>query len=367
MVRPRGTYAPFHEWVDPNGYRLSDRVWRTSVDVRARIDRLVDYHISQGTGAVEIARLMEPFLTPGAQGIKTKTPYGTEGSFSARRLARSEISAAAGRATVNAASVNPFVESIQWVLSGSHPESDECDANARGGVNGDGIYPVADVPRYPNHPQCCLPGQLVQTRHGAVPIEKIEVGDEVLTHRGRYRRVLAAWATPHDGMIYDCLTGRGNFALTGNHPVLTRCGWVNAEDMQLGNEVLYASANIVHYNAILSIRQRHYTGPVYNMEVADDHSYTVNGAVVHNCMCSLQPVAAGNVSDLVDSLRAKIDEARGNLLAAVGGQEANTLAGIFNIDWLTRALLNGDLNEAITNAVQSVTARAARSVAASLS
>lgn len=147
-------YDPFHLFVDPNGYRLSDRVWRTSIDVRSRVDLLLDYEISQGTSAVRIAELLEDFLTPGAGSIRTRTPYGREGSYSARRLARTEITAAAGRATINASQANPFVQGVQWVLSGSHPRMDPCDINARGGPNGDGIYPPESVPPYPEHPHC---------------------------------------------------------------------------------------------------------------------------------------------------------------------------------------------------------------------
>lgn len=150
----RGVYDPFHQWVDPNGYRLSDRIWRTSIEVRSRIDRLLDYHIARGTSAVDIAELLEPFLTPQALRQRTVRPYGTEGSYAARRLARTEITAAAGRATVNAAAANPFVERLQWRTSGSHPGFDICDQNARGGPNGDGIYAIAETPPYPSHPNC---------------------------------------------------------------------------------------------------------------------------------------------------------------------------------------------------------------------
>lgn len=158
ITEQRGVYDPFHTWLDPNGYRLSDRVWRTSIDVRTRIDRLLDYEIGRGTGAQRIAALLEDYLTPGASLIRTNTPYGKEGSFAARRLARTEITAAAGRATVNASIANPFVGGIQWRLSHAHRDGDQCDYNAHGGVNGDGVYPPDRVPPYPNHPheKCSL-------------------------------------------------------------------------------------------------------------------------------------------------------------------------------------------------------------------
>jgi hypothetical protein len=154
LVSPAGMYEPYHLWVDPNGYRLSDRVWNTSIHTRSRIDALLEYEISRGTSAVEMAELVERYLTPGARLGRTSTPYGTEGSYAARRLARTEITANAGRATVNSSAANPFVQAIQWVLSPSHPKVDICDDYARGGPNGDGVYPIAQLPQYPPHPFC---------------------------------------------------------------------------------------------------------------------------------------------------------------------------------------------------------------------
>jgi len=148
----RHGYDAFHLFVDRNGYRLSDRIWNTAVDVRSRIDRLMLYHIQQGTAAVKIADLLVPFLTGEEAGRTTRTPYGTVGSYSARRLARTEITAAAGRAVVNANLANPWVAGTKWNLSPSHPKTDNCDNNAAGGENG--VYANDAVPQYPDHPHC---------------------------------------------------------------------------------------------------------------------------------------------------------------------------------------------------------------------
>ena len=161
FVRPRGTYDPFHRFVDPGGFRLSDRIWRSGLGERRAIDRYMEYHISRGTSAVEMARTLEVFLTGGAAAAKTPKPYGTNGSYAARRLARTEITAAAGRATIAMSEANPTVGGVRWVLSPSHKDIDDCDFNARGGPNGDGVYAPGDVPRYPNHPHelCTLSPQ----------------------------------------------------------------------------------------------------------------------------------------------------------------------------------------------------------------
>lgn len=153
----RLSHDPFHLFVDPGGYRLSDRVWNTAREVRRRIDRLLDYHIPRGTSAVELAELLEAYLTPGAVLQRTGRPYGVEGSYAARRLARTEVTAAAGRATVSANLANPYVVGTDWRLSARHPRIDICDELATLGMGGERLrepYPNDAVAVYPPHPHC---------------------------------------------------------------------------------------------------------------------------------------------------------------------------------------------------------------------
>lgn len=173
----RGWYEPFHRFVDPKGHKLSDRVWIDAVEVRSRIDRLLDYHIGRGTPAVEIGNELEAFLTPGAAVQRTNTPYGTEGSYAARRLARTEITAAAGRAVVNASIVNPFVEALKWALSLAHKCCDICDDYAAGGENGDGVYAPDEVPGYPAHPHdwCNLQPVVTKSRAAIVAMLRADM------------------------------------------------------------------------------------------------------------------------------------------------------------------------------------------------
>jgi len=87
-------YDPPHLWVDPNGYRLSDRVWNTSQATRQAIDAYVDDSIKKGIGALEMSKGLTQFLTPGQSLVKTNAPYGTTASYGAMRLARTEITRA---------------------------------------------------------------------------------------------------------------------------------------------------------------------------------------------------------------------------------------------------------------------------------
>lgn len=143
-------YDALHLFVHPDGYRLSDRVWRANARTRNNIDRLLAYHVRNGTAAVDVAKELEKFLKREAKG-RTLKPYGRWGSYEARRLARTEITAAFGRATVAVAQANPFVDKIGWYLSPSRTgEWDcNCEANAAGSP-----YDVNNVPAYPDHPHC---------------------------------------------------------------------------------------------------------------------------------------------------------------------------------------------------------------------
>ena len=151
---PLAQYEAPHAWVDPRGYRLSDRVWDTAGSTRRAIDAYLEDAIRQGKGALAMSKELVQFLDPSQLPIKTNKPYGTKASFSAMRLARTEITRAHGEAHKVAGAMNPFVAGDKWNLSSRHPKPDICDRYARGGPNGDGLYPTGELPPYPPHPQC---------------------------------------------------------------------------------------------------------------------------------------------------------------------------------------------------------------------
>lgn len=154
--RPFATYDPAHLWVDPRGYRLSDRIWDVSTRTRTQIDRIVSEGIQQGRSAVQIADDVEQFLRPLREGVRTRRPYGRNLSYDAMRLSRTEISRAHAQADVMAANLNPYVEGVEVLLSASHPKEDICDELAAGSP-----YPKDDAPVLPAHPHCLCSYRMV--------------------------------------------------------------------------------------------------------------------------------------------------------------------------------------------------------------
>lgn len=140
-------YEPLWVWMDERGYVLSDRIWRTSMDTRSRLDAFLADHIRRGTGALRMSKLLEQFLVPGRAALRTTRPYGSDASFHAMRLGRTEITRQAGQVFLASSRANPFVEAINWNLSGSHPKPDICDDLAAGSP-----YSLDNVPSYPAHP-----------------------------------------------------------------------------------------------------------------------------------------------------------------------------------------------------------------------
>ena len=68
---------------------------------------------------------------------------------------------------------------------------------------------------------CCLPDQIIYTNKGPKEIKDIKPGDMVLTHKGRYRKVLNHWSKSFEGTLYGLNCWTNNIVwLTDEHPVL---------------------------------------------------------------------------------------------------------------------------------------------------
>lgn len=94
--------------------------------------------------------------------------------------------------------------------------------------------------------KCLLPGTGIVTKRGVVPVEDVQVGDQVVTHLGRWRKVTDTSVRPtEDGEMVVQLKGKGLEAitLTGDHKVWAArygyrqsrrfegVGWVPAKEM----------------------------------------------------------------------------------------------------------------------------------------
>src|SRR5205823_423416 len=142
---------------------------------------------------------------------------------------------------------------------------------------------LASLQGYYRKPRCLLPGQEIMTRDGMKPIEDVQIGDEVLTHRGRFRPVVELMRNSHRGEIFGIrLSGRYNRVtwMTGEHPVLIRHrdgsrSWVEAREIAAGRPGAGTWETATNWNSWVCMpRVRSDAAPVRSIRTADYVDWT---------------------------------------------------------------------------------------------
>lgn len=169
---------------------------------------------------------------------------------------------------------------------------------------------------------CFLPGTQVSMADGSrIAIEEVKPGDMVLTHKGRAREVLNKQIR---GGLWNTrkiqVSGVSSIIeATDNHPFLVSRQldadqWLRADELQIGDLVcLLSSIGVGSKAPIISIEEATYDGWVHNMEVAEDHTYVVEGVAVSNCTVDgTQCTKCGHWSADETELCAHVKYSKGN-------------------------------------------------------
>jgi IMP dehydrogenase/GMP reductase len=144
---------------------------------------------------------------------------------------------------------------------------------------------------------CFKKGSKVLTDKGLINIEDINIEDKVLTHTGKFKRVLGTSRRLEEDKLFII----NDIYCTGNHELLV----VNKEYKHLISEKtlkdwsIWISAAFLDNNFLLvdrsdgiklvEITKKEFIDcneQVYDLEVEDDHSYNINGIIVHNSVCT---------------------------------------------------------------------------------
>jgi hypothetical protein len=158
----------------------------------------------------------------------------------------------------------------------------------------------------------CLPaGTVIHTRHGSVAVEKIRVGDEVLSRNQEsgaleYKKVRKL-AAPHlDKLLQLRITGetRGVMA-TPDHPFFVqRTGrskgdWLAMSQLKIGDAILTRRGTWSKITFIATVPKRQI---VYNFEVEDNHNYFIGatGLLAHNSICLFHGTDVASAKDIVE-------------------------------------------------------------------
>ena len=136
---------------------------------------------------------------------------------------------------------------------------------------------------------CFTAGHPVTTAKGIVPIEDIKVGDMVLTHRNRYRKVTAVGNKKSTDVYLLRARNTEDFRVTGNHPFYAasqECwvpDWKKVEDLTTDDYLVEHAGFGLNYYKVISLDKLAAEYTVYNISVDEDESYIVHGRIVHNC------------------------------------------------------------------------------------
>lgn len=144
--------------------------------------------------------------------------YYAFGESRAMTIARTELAAAHVAGNVEGwkqADVN--VTGKRWILGDTHPQEDECDDAADAGVVGvdEDFVPGIDLP--PAHPNAVLEGS-------------------AFASYGELQQMVRAW---YVGPAITIFCESKHVTIGPNHPMLTARGFVRAEEIQEGDELLY--------------------------------------------------------------------------------------------------------------------------------
>lgn len=156
---------------------------------------------------------------------------------------------------------------------------------------------------YPDGNDHCLTGDtIVNTTNGGIRIDQL-IGKTGTVYCYDEQEKQAATAcffdvrqTGIEEIFETELEDGRTIKASGEHPVLTRRGWVLARDLVEYDEILEvqisapeaAPTATVRHVSITAIR-RLPPEPVYNMEVEQHHNFAVNGGlIVHNCLDAIR-------------------------------------------------------------------------------
>ena len=128
---------------------------------------------------------------------------------------------------------------------------------------------------------CFSEGTLIETSNGQIPIEMINIDDEVKSYNTKTKEIELAKVDElfvHE----DCSDGlllNGIIKTTTNHPFYVDGKWVEAGDLKIGDKILHVDG-LTHEITSMEINTDKQT--VYNFEVPGHHNYFAEGYLVHN-------------------------------------------------------------------------------------
>ncbi len=202
-----------------NGKTLNGRVWKITRTAGKEINDLIGQGVLEGKSAILIARDLKKYVKGKPILYKGKLIKGSNINFQAIRLAATEMNLAFRTSDYLQNSRLPFVTGVTVHLSPAHPRPDICFVAWN--------YKLL-------------------TPHGWKTLNKINIGDLVLTHKGRYRKVNKIYkSTTYEvdktemqfKNVYDSRAKTYKISATDNHPFMINGKWKAISEIQKGDKI----------------------------------------------------------------------------------------------------------------------------------
>lgn len=163
------------------------------------------------------------------------------------------------------------------------------------------ILAGADIVKVGIGSGCFVAGTPILTDKGLKPIEEVEVGDKVMTHMGRERAVTNTFTHMNKNLLFNV----NEIKATPNHEfyvvhksdvdklffnggsIHEYAKWVRADELTYSYYLLEAPLYLLAEITKLGTESNP-SGIAYDLEVEEDHSYTVGERrrIVHNSACT---------------------------------------------------------------------------------
>ncbi len=153
---------------------------------------------------------------------------------------------------------------------------------------------------------CVTADTLISTPQGPIPIDRIRKSSDILAFDTSLRQLVATKATniasrEVDGIL-EIQTEDTTLRATAEHPIMTRRGWIQAEELTVQDFVLHSMpGELLDYKKIEDIHYRAGQTRVYNFHVPEYESYVANGFVTHNCYVARRKGFANPITTFVNS------------------------------------------------------------------
>ena len=134
--------------------------------------------------------------------------------------------------------------------------------------------------------KCVAKGSLITMADGSLkPIEKVEVGEEVLSYKdGQFvpKKVVGHYDNGIMPIIQIKFENGSILECTFDHKILTNHGWVDAGTLSKHDFVITNTneSHILNVTGFGKTRISH----VWDLEIEDTHNYLVSGIIGHNCI-----------------------------------------------------------------------------------